>query len=210
MKQEKIKEIKKALECCKENEDTNSCAYCFRCPFRKRSSCQFVLFQKLLTLINELESENNRILERNQILEKRIKDLENIGLNEDITVGDYLRELEKLIKENKLLLNAKVVCESVDYCYEDLKKAEKRIAELEKENGELLKENEGYNGSYRCAIDKIGELSAERYIKVEQFAERLKEKIKALDKYYSNDIIDMQYNGITVNDIDETLKEFTK
>jgi hypothetical protein len=108
---------------------------------------------------------------------------------------DYINELES---ENETLRNAKVVYETVDYCYEDLKKAEKRIAELEKENGELLKENEGYHGSYRCAIDKIGELSAERYIKVEQFAEMLKEKLVDKIGY------DRPY---VMRKIDETLKE---
>ena len=50
------------------------------------------------------------------------------------------RDLQKILtiineleSENETLRNAKVVYETVDYCYEDLKKAEKRIAELEED-----------------------------------------------------------------------------
>ena len=60
MESEKVKEIKKGLECCKENEDTNSLAYCHRCPFGGHVSCEQELYQKSLTLINELESENKK------------------------------------------------------------------------------------------------------------------------------------------------------
>ena len=74
------------------------------------------------------------------------------------------------------------------------------IKELESENKVLRKHNIGYHVANNYEAQE----------QLQQFAERLKEKIKALDKYYSNDIIDMQYNGITVNDIDETLKEFKK
>ncbi len=32
MESEKVKEIKKALECCKQNEIENTCEYCGNCP----------------------------------------------------------------------------------------------------------------------------------------------------------------------------------
>ena len=53
---------------------------------------------------------------------------------------NLLTLINELESENELLRNAKVVYETVDYCYEDLKKAEKRIAELEKEKKELPKQ----------------------------------------------------------------------
>ena len=79
---------------------------------------------------------------------EKVKEIKE-KLQEEIFIansfGDKLRkvptkELENLLtlineleSENKTLRNAKVVYETVDYCYEDLKKAEKRIAELEKD-----------------------------------------------------------------------------
>jgi hypothetical protein len=126
--------------------------------------------REILDYINELESENERL--------------------SNTEIGELIKENEELAKQ----------CE--DWCEITLKKRNQivelkdRIAELEKENGELLKENEGYRGSYRCAIDKIGELSAERYIKLKQFAEMLiDKKIKLGDRF-------------NIYDIDETLKEF--
>ena len=142
MNSEKVKEIKKALEertqhkpiNCSHSEYVEACGmYCrhhrefvANMGIKNGQACEncnkFTATDKvkkyadILTLINELESENKR-----------------------------------LRKDNELLRNAKVVYETVDYCYEDLKKAEKRIAELEKENetktdtiAELLKKQEFY------------------------------------------------------------------
>jgi hypothetical protein len=99
-------------------------------------------------------------------------------------------ENERLRKDNKLLRNAKVVYENVDYCYEDLKRAEDRIAELEKENAtktdtitDLLKNQEFYETK-----------------KLKQFAEKLKDK-----RFYS---FNTESDVVEVNDIEETLKEF--
>lgn len=134
MESEKVKEIKKALE---DNKTDHL-------PYIDGYKCKFVDYSDILTLINELES------------------------------------------ENETLRNAKVVYETVDYCYEDLKKAEKRIAELEKENAikndtivDLLKKQEFYEKE-----------------KLTKFAERVKEKLFDLG------------NIVNENDIDETLKEF--
>ena len=125
MEQEKIKEIKKALECCQgETPNCIDCAYWGNC----KKDYGAKIRSDILTLINELESENEK--------------LKKIGLNDNITVGEYLREMERLKKDNELLRNAKVVYENVDYCAEDLKKAEKKIAELESENERLRKEKE--------------------------------------------------------------------
>jgi hypothetical protein len=155
MESEKVKEIKEILN-------------------REVEEFQSEFCQEILTLINELESENERLSLRYRNLEINYND-----------TWEYYRKYEV---ENQQLKD--------------------RIAELEKENGELLKENEGYHGSYRCAIDKIGELSAERYIKVEQFAERLKEKIVSMKWAREDTNEKLIKQGATIKAIDETLKEF--
>ena len=123
MESEKVKEIKKALACHIQNEIEDTCEYCSNCPasdWDYEKECIIDLFQKILTLINELEHENERLLEqRNKTYNIWVKDTEKLK--------DRIAKLEK---DNKLLRNAKVVYETVDYCYEDLKKAEKKIAEL--------------------------------------------------------------------------------
>lgn len=56
--------IKKALECCKQNEIEDTCKYCLDCPasdWDYEKECKIDLFQKTLTLINELEKENARL-----------------------------------------------------------------------------------------------------------------------------------------------------
>ena len=64
MNSKKVKEIKKALECCKQNEIEDTCKYCLDCPasdWDYEKECKIDLFQKTITLINELESENERL-----------------------------------------------------------------------------------------------------------------------------------------------------
>ena len=58
MESEKVKEIKKALKCCSTEDQANSC---FRCPYRLNFMCSWGLTEDALTLINELESENERL-----------------------------------------------------------------------------------------------------------------------------------------------------
>ena len=76
MNSEKVKEIKEALECCKQNEIEETCRYCLVCPASNwdyEKECMIDLFQKTLTLINELESENERLrLERDVLIGKKI------------------------------------------------------------------------------------------------------------------------------------------
>lgn len=113
---------------------------------------------------------------------------------------DYINELES---ENERLRNAKVVHETVDYCYEDLKKAENRISELEKEN----KENNSYAKGYADGIKNTYEVVVPD--KLKQFAERLKEKAIRRQEFIGELAIDdVEY--VKVKDIDKTLKEFIK
>ena len=57
MNSEKVKEIKKALECCSEGK-------CEKCLIGKKDirKCIDILFKDTLSLINELESENERLM----------------------------------------------------------------------------------------------------------------------------------------------------
>ena len=145
----------------------------------------------------------------------------------NIKLADILTLINELESENEKLRNAKVIYETVDYCAEDLKKAEKRIAELETsefnscqeldnasaqihslENriAELEKEKESLKKQL-IAIDTLDETNFEKrhnaivFItekQLKQFAERLKEKV--YDSFGDK--------VIWYNDIDETLKEF--
>ena len=129
--------------------------------------------------------ESEKVKEIKELLIRKAKEYESQ------TLLDILTLINELESENETLRNAKVVYESVDYCYEDLKKAEKRIAELEKENAK-------YNQKL-TTNQWVQEIRKEA---LKQFAERLKGKLQ--------DFGDGGEKGayITEKDIDETLKEF--
>ena len=69
---------------------------------------------------------------------------------------------------------------------------------------ELEKENETKTDTITDLLKKQEFYEKE---KLKQFAERLKEKIKAIADYYNDDVFDYSYNGIREKDIDETLLE---
>ena len=128
--------------------------------------------------------ESEKVKEIKELLLRKAKEYESQ------TLLDILTLINELESENELLRNAKVVYENVDYCYEDLKKAEKRIAELEKE----IEENAFYSKGYADGIKNTYEVVIPD--KLKQFAEMLKEKLFDLG------------NIVNENDIDEILKEF--
>jgi hypothetical protein len=190
MESEKVKEIKKALECCSTLMDNNATSEeqdksCNECPYRINDRCSWKLDKDALTLINEFESENERLNECYKVKAYDKLRAENKQLKDRIAL---------LEKENELLRNAKVVYENVDYCYEDLKKAEKRIAELEKEKEETMKA--WYEDREGMFWDGVGEGELKGYKQLKQFAERLIEKKVRLGDRFN------------IYDIDETLKEF--
>ena len=162
MESEKVKEIKKALENCQKNN-------CLDCPyFIDEKNCRANdLLLDTLTLINELESENERLKNKNYQLEQDLGQCEN-GYKLELHTARY-----QLHSAN-----------------EDLKKAQDRIAELEKE----IEENAFYSKGYAQGIKNTYEVVIPD--KLKQFAKMLKEKIFDLG------------NIVNENDIDETLKEF--
>jgi hypothetical protein len=157
---------------------------------------------------------------------KEIKSLLEIFANDNEPDGttricrEALVLINELESENETLRNAKVVYETVDYCYEDLKKAEKRIAELEgeitkldiinsklemdiellnKQNIDLEIDRDYYQEQFNEQEDFYVEWNKQQ---LKQFAERLKENF-----YYEGRIC----RYIIDSDVfDETLKEFIK
>ena len=167
MNSEKVKEIKKALENCQKNN-------CVDCPYfidEKRCRANDLLLDTI-TLINEFESENERLENKNYQLEQDLGQCEN----------GYKLELH----------TARCQLHSAN---EDLKKNQKRIAELEKV----------YDRQVRIINDLNIEVVKEQE-KLPKFAERLKEKCK--ERYM------LLHNHTCFGDIEfeinETLKEFIK
>ncbi len=219
MDSEKMKEIKKALECMSGLCKDSLSSICFECEIDKKydeeSACK-----EALTLINELESENKKLEQHKRELQGGQQDLQQVIRELKKRIAELTKELEKeqinnlncdtelqykegrialLEKDNELLRNAKVVYENVDYCYEYLKKAEKRIAELEKE----IEENAFYSKGYAQGIKNTYEVVIPD--KLKQFAERLKDnpKIKKIvDEGWLVSYVEL------CNAVDETLKEF--
>ena len=120
MNSKKVKEIKKALE--------EAIEWCAR-------ELEKDLFQKSLTLINELESENERLKHLREVDYKTMTTLRqaNTELNECMDeMQDRIAELEKEIKEN--VFYAKGYAEGIKNTYEvvmpnKLKQFAKRLKE---------------------------------------------------------------------------------
>lgn len=155
MESEKVKEIKEALEYCS-NHSVSDCSNV--CPYDKYTRCRTELTKDSLTLINELESENERLNKSDTSKEESFIEYYNL-------YRDFKRENQTL---------------------------KDRIAELEKENKsktdtitDLLKNQEFYEKD-----------------KLKQFAERLKKRTII----YSG--INVKYEAITADIIDELLKEY--
>ena len=210
MESEKVKEIKKALEDNATREHYNSLWYMDDCK------CITVFYADILTLINELESENERLENENYKLEQNLGQCENgyeLELHTARCQVYFMEEtVEKLKKENEILRNAKVVYETVDYCAEDLRKAQDRIAELEKENKSLYDSyHKGYKVGYeygkqdaisceKAESDSRTNETTQSDYKLKQFVEKFKEKcIRA-----------GIFPAFVANELKETLKEFIK
>ena len=95
MNSEKVKEIKKALECCSEGK-------CEKCLIGKKDirKCIDILFKDTLSLINELESENERLMKLQARGGCRVAELgiENQQLKYKITeLEDEIERLETVV-----------------------------------------------------------------------------------------------------------------
>lgn len=129
MNSEKVKEIKKALECCiklnnTKYSDRERQLACINCPYANKDECDVIISKNCLTLINELESENERLL--NQKWDKE-DDLDNYH-EENKKLKNRVAELEEYIKGNEQ--DAKAF---VNGWHKDLETELKQFAEKLKE-----------------------------------------------------------------------------
>lgn len=122
MNSEKVKEIKKALECMSGVCKDSLTDICFNCEvdkkFDEESACK-----EALTLINELESENERLI--------KIKDnaLEIIKQGEQQIINIAKETLKDFREKYKEALKEAVKGENVDCFVESLKIFDKTIEE---------------------------------------------------------------------------------
>ena len=105
MESEKVKEIKKVLEMFAiDNKEMTL----FQSPVPQGESCvKTIKYADILTLINELESENERLYERKLELERQLTQrglTEYIGADEIVnqarkeTAREFLKEVKEIIK----------------------------------------------------------------------------------------------------------------
>jgi predicted nuclease with TOPRIM domain len=101
MESEKVKEIKKALECCRHSIKGG----CKDCPYHNpNEDCQEFLIWNMEDYINELESENDAYYERATILRReneQLKTLVDSLENQKTELKDRIAELEEYIKGNE-------------------------------------------------------------------------------------------------------------
>ena len=116
MESEKVKEIKKALEYCS-NHSISDCSNV--CPYDKYTRCRTELTKDSLTLINELESENERLNKSDTSKEESSIEYYNL-------YRDFKRENQTLKAENERL--KEVIADQNELCW-NCKKSVKEFAE---------------------------------------------------------------------------------
>lgn len=205
MESEKVKEIKKGLECCKQNEIEDTCKYCLDCPasaWDYEKECKIDLFQKTITLINELESENERLK----------KDCAGIANDYQEMGGFYYEEAQKnqqlkdkvteLESENKELRVVVDIANERTYRKKFTDEWRKEYQkELEKQGNGHIAGHPDFDLVYKLYFeqkDRIAELEEDK----EKWQRKAVNYYQMAKSYGIECIID--------NDIDETLKEYEK
>jgi hypothetical protein len=151
MNSEKAKEIKKALECCGDIKEKCDNKKCYLFDKLEYHYCERQLKTDILTLINELESENERL--------------------SNTEIGELIKENEELEKQ------CEDWCEITLKKRNQIVELKERIAELEKEKTELLERGDyqkGYDEAVKMMKDTAYDCVKEAELK--QFAEMLIEK----------------------------------
>ena len=147
-----------------------------------------VAYADILTYINELESENERLNKSDTSKEE--SSIEYYNLYKDLKRKN--KDLNELCELQRVSIVESFVREN---------QLKDRIAELEKEKSVLAKQIVKITG---CSIDDLSE-QRECNDKLKQFAERLKEKYgKSCSEYYPLLL------ELTSEQLDETLKEYVK
>ena len=116
MDSEKVKEIKKALEYCS-NHSVSDCSNV--CPYDKYKRCRTEITKDSLTLINELESENERLNKSDTSKEESFIEYYNL-------YRDFKRENQQLKAEIERL--KEVIADQNELCW-NCKKSVKEFAE---------------------------------------------------------------------------------
>lgn len=106
MNSEKVKEIKKALECCSSPSCTSDCPLCGYHSDDYRTLCRDKLIKDCLILINELEKENDEKYKRIMELEQDLVHADenvfyrecNVALQEDKIKAETLKHFTKSLK----------------------------------------------------------------------------------------------------------------
>ena len=150
MDSEKVKEIKKALEYCS-NHSVSDCSNV--CPYDKYTRCRTELTKDSLTLINELESENERLNKSDTSKEESSIEYYNLYREfkrENQTLKNRIAELEKENGELK----------------EHVTEVEKGIINIAKERNKKDELASKFIDSYNDSL--------------KQFAEKLKKRLNLL------------------------------
>lgn len=197
---EKVKEIKKVLEFQRDS-----------LVYLKDNVVEYVSCKDILTLINELESENEKLKQHKRELEGGQRDLlkvikefdkETQQLKDRIaeletlcnkTYEDLAKEIDRLESENAYQK------EHIELWFRKNEEKKNQIDELEKENARLEKVVK-----HNQELIEDGKLISSEQLK--QFAERLKERMNE-GEYMGEKYKLSVFRDI---DIDETLKEFIK
>ena len=181
MNSEKVKEIKEALEYCS-NHSVSDCSNV--CPYDKYTRCRTELTKDSLTLINELESENERLNKSDTSKEESSIEYYNLYRDfkrENQQLKDRIAELEKENGELK----------------EHVTEVEKGIINIAKERNKKDELASKFIDSYNDSL--------------KQFAEKLKEKAHkgASCDSITYKFIERDYT-ITERELNELLKECEK
>ena len=181
MNSEKVKEIKEALEYCSKHSVSD---YSNVCPYDKYTRCRTELTKDSLTLINELESENERLNKSDTSKEESSIEYYNLYRDfkrENQQLKDRIAELEKENGELK----------------EHVTEVEKGIINIAKERNKKDELASKFIDSYNDSL--------------KQFAEKLKEKAHkgASCDSITYKFIERDYT-ITESELNELLKECEK
>lgn len=151
MESEKVKEIKEAL---KQNDDNG---ILYEVDYKKRT-CKFIHHKAILSLINELESENKEL--------RVVVDIANERAYRKKFTDEWRKEYQKELDKQG---NGHIAGHpDFDLVYKLYFEQKDRVAELEKENA-LIK-----NSAAMRDYKTLEEISNN---KVKQFAEKLKNKL---------------------------------
>jgi hypothetical protein len=155
MNNEKVKEIKKALEDNANDSEHTHLAYI------EDYRVKLVAYRDILTLINELESENERLNKSDTSKEE--SSIEYYNLYKDLKRKN--KDLNELCELQRVSIAESFVREN---------QLKDRIAELEERNAKLLDSVEIVQSNrcvYKCVLTKEH---------LTKFAERLKEELKGI------------------------------